>query len=386
MLNGEAASPAPQPSMQATIQQNPETLLRSIYKDMAADRLSSAQAKADALVQAYPNFRLGHLVRGDLLMMHARPVNTLGAVADAPPEKLKDLRAEAIVRLKSQQHRPDPQMIPKSMLQIGDDQKNVLFVDTKRSRLYVYENHGGELKLLSDFYISQGKLGVNKTKEGDQRTPIGVYYVNGRIPGPKLPEFYGPGALPLSYPNEWDKRNGRSGSGIWLHGTPSNNYSRPPLSSDGCVVLTNPDLQSLYALTAMGKTAVVISEHVEFIDKEDWAREKASANKLLNGWQQALEAPSTEKLLGSYSANFRSNIGENLSAWFARQQKMLNGARIQSVKLHDISQFLYPGRDDMIVSTFTQESWVGKSKSITRKRQYWVKEGAEWKIVYEGIA
>jgi hypothetical protein len=40
----------------------------------------------------------------------------------------------------------------------------------------------------------------------------------------------------------------------------------------------------------------------------------------------------------------------------------------------------------MIVSTFTQESAVGKSKNAIRKRQYWVREGSQWKIIYEGNA
>ena len=122
----------------------------------------------------------------------------------------------------------------------------MLVVDANRSRLYVYENQGGQLKLVTDYYISQGKLGINKIKAGDQKTPIGVYYITSRLPGARLPDFYGTGALPINYPNEWDKLNGRSGSGIWLHGTPSDSYSRPPLSSDGCVVLTNPDLNKLY--------------------------------------------------------------------------------------------------------------------------------------------
>jgi hypothetical protein len=37
----------------------------------------------------------------------------------------------------------------------------------------------------------------------------------------------------------------------------------------------------------------------------------------------------------------------------------------------------------MIVSTFTQDAFVGKSKSSIRKRQYWTREGVQWKIVYE---
>ncbi|MCA1322782.1 L,D-transpeptidase family protein [Herbaspirillum sp. alder98] len=370
----------------ATGKTDPEALLIEIYKDLGANRLRDAQSKADALVAAYPTFRLGHLVQGDLLMMHARPVRAFGAMPDAPQEKLKELREEATVRLRSLQEKPDPMLIPKAVLQVGEDQKNVFVVDTSRSRMYVYENQAGELKYQTDYYISQGRFGANKSKEGDQRTPIGVYYVNNRIPGPKLPDFYGTGALPLSYPNEWDKRNGRSGYGIWLHGTPSDNFSRPPLSSDGCVVLANPDLQNVYATAEVGKTVVVISQHVQFVDKGEWNRQREEASSMLDQWQQSLEGADNDKMLSYYSRDFRSPLGESLPTWFARQQKSLNGARFTSVKLRDVSLFRYPGPDDMIVGTFTQESAVGKSKNAVRKRQYWVREGSQWKIIYEGNA
>ncbi|WP_050477209.1 L,D-transpeptidase family protein [Herbaspirillum rhizosphaerae] len=382
-----SSSAIPPQALQSEMRKpDPEALLIEVYKDLGNNRLQEAQAKADALVAAYPHFRLGHLVRGDLLMMHVRPVKSFGAIADAPADKLKDLRAEAMVRIRSLQERPNPSLIPKPVLQVGDDQKNVLVVDTSRSRMYVYENQGGQLKFMTDYYISQGRYGVNKSREGDQRTPIGVYYVNARIPGPKLPDFYGTGALPLNYPNEWDKRNGRSGSGIWLHGTPSDNFSRPPLSSDGCVVLANPDLQSLYATAEVGKTVVVISDGVQFVNKSEWDKERSSASKFMDQWQQDMEASDADKVLANYSPAFRSNLGESLSTWFGRQQKSLNGARPSSVKVRDLSLYRYPGKDEMIVSTFIQETSVGKNKNAVRKRQYWQKEGSQWKIVYEGAA
>ena len=376
----------PQTSPTEIHKPDPEALLIEVYKDLGNNRLQEAQAKADALVAAYPHFRLGHLVRGDLLMMHARPVKNFGNIPDAPADKLNDLRSEAIVRIKSLQFRPNPELIPKPVLQVGDDQKHVLVVDTTKARMYVYENQGGQLKYMTDYYISHGRFGVHKLREGDQRTPIGVYYVNARIPGPKLPDFYGTGALPLNYPNEWDKRNGRSGSGIWLHGTPSDNFSRPPLSSDGCVVLANPDLQNLYATAEVGKTVVVISDKVDFMNKSEWDKERNSASKFMDQWQQDVEAAVAEKMLANYSTTFRSSLGESLSTWFARQQKGLNGARPTSVKVRDLSLFRYPGKDDMIVSTFVQETVVGKNKNAIRKRQYWQKEGSDWKIIYEGIA
>jgi murein L,D-transpeptidase YafK len=365
---------------------DPETQLIDIYKDIGSNRIAEAREKADALVAAYPHFRLGHLVRGDLLMMLTHPVNTFGAAPDAPPDKLKDLRAEAMVRIRSLQQRPDPELIPKAVLQVGADQKTVLLVDTRRSRLYVYVNDNGKLKLQTDYYISQGKLGINKFREGDQKTPIGVYSVNSRIPGQKLPDFYGTGALPLNYPNEWDRRNGRGGSGIWLHGTPSDNFSRPPLSSDGCVVLANPDLQALYAATEVGKTTVLISDGVEFISKAAWNVEHKAFSQLIEDWSRAAENNDPARWRASYSSRFRSGLGESLNTWFNRQQKGLNGAHGLTVKLSDVSLFLYPGEESMMVGTFTQETSIGKSKNITRKRQYWVKEDSGWKIIYEGTA
>jgi len=70
--------------------------------------------------------------------------------------------------------------------------------------------------------VSSGKNGPQKVREGDEKTPIGVYQHH-RQPAPtKAADFYGSGAFPINYPNEWDRIQGRNGHGIWLHGTPSN--------------------------------------------------------------------------------------------------------------------------------------------------------------------
>ncbi|SNS32769.1 L,D-transpeptidase catalytic domain [Noviherbaspirillum humi] len=358
-------------------------MLIEVYKELAANRLASAQARAEALVNAYPNFHLGQLIYGDLLQMHTRPVDTLGAVGNAPAERLADLREEAMVRLRSLRERPAPDLMPRPLLQLRDDQKHALVVDAKRSRLYVYENRGGELKFVSDYYISQGKLGVNKLKEGDQKTPVGVYYITRRLPGVRLPDFYGPGALPINYPNEWDRLNGRSGSGIWLHGTPSDSYSRPPLSSDGCVVLTNPDLKKLTASVEIGKTPVVIAENIEFVNRAKWASERELAAGLVDQWRRDLEGQDAGKLALHYSSQFKSDRGEDFAGWYARKQLPAFNPRGFSVKLRDATHFLYPGRGDMIVSTFTQEVTAGKFRHTARKRQYWSREGGQWRIVHE---
>ncbi|HTD06491.1 L,D-transpeptidase family protein [Undibacterium sp.] len=363
---------------------NPDVLLIDVYKSLSANNLRQAQAKADELVEAYPHFQLGHLIRGDLLLMHTQPVTTFGAVKNAPADKLKDLRDEAMVRIKSITQKPDPNLIPRSLLQLRDDQKLALVVDAKKSRLYLYENNGGQPRFVADYYVSHGKFGMNKSSEGDQKTPIGIYYITSRLAGARLPDFYGPGALPINYPNEWDKVNGRSGSGIWLHGMPSANFSRPPLASDGCVVLTNPDFLKISAAIDIGKTPVIISEQVEFINKAKWDSEKQLANKLLDDWRRDAESADGNRILANYSRNFKNAQGENINAWFSKQPQF-DAQHHPSIKLSDVTQFRYPGKDEMIVCTFTQETTVGKSKNSIRKRQYWMKEASRWRIIYEGL-
>ena len=363
---------------------DPDVLLIAIYQDMADNHLREAQAKADALVAAYPNFHLGQLVRGDLLLMHAQPITALGAGAgSAAPDKLKDLRQEAMVRLKSLTWRPSPTMTPRSVLQLRDDQKYVLVVDTRSSRLYVYQNIAGHLKLATDYYVAQGKLGINKLKEGDQKTPIGVYYITGRVTGAKLPDFYGAAALHLNYPNEWDRINGRSGGGIWLHGTPPTTFSRPPMASDGCVILTNADLAKLENSIDIGKTPVVISDQAEFVNQATWDAERNGATRLLENWRHDIESEDLTRVLKNYSGKFRSGLGEDLTTWFEKNKAGMSIAHV-SVKLRDMTLFRYPGRQDVIVGTFTQETSFGRVRNSVRKRQYWTREGNQWKIIFEG--
>jgi murein L,D-transpeptidase YafK len=362
---------------------DPEAMLVEVYKALAANRLREAQSKVDALVAAFPNFRLGQLIRGDLLLLHTQPIKSFGAASNGPADRLNNLREEAIVRLKSLRERPDPELMPRAVVQMRPDQKNIVLVDAKLSRLYVYENDHGKLKLTSDYYVSQGKLGVNKVKAGDQKTPLGVYYITQRLPGAKLPDFYGPGALPINYPNEWDRVNGRSGYGIWLHGTPSDSYSRPPLSSDGCVVLTNPDLKELSASVEVGNTPVIIAEDVKFISKAKWEAERASANKMLEAWREDFASADPDRLRKHYSRNFKAPRGQDLNGWLQKMHQSLLGAK--DVSLEDVSFFRYPDQKELIVAAFTQEATIGKTRHLVRKRQYWAKEGGQWKIVSEAV-
>lgn len=366
----------------------PEETLARIFAEIEANRLGNALQLTEALLRQHPNYRLANLIKGDLLLAKAQPIQTFGALSDAPADKVADLRAEALVRLKAYREKPPVDFVPRYLLQMEQGQRHAIVVDTKRSRLYLYENdrkNGGRPRFVADYYVTQGKLGAEKQVEGDKKTPIGVYHVTANLPKQKLADLYGSGAYPLNYPNEWDKRQGRGGSGIWLHGTPSDTFARPPRASDGCVVLTNQDLDVVAKNLQVGLTPVIISDTVEWLSLDDWNRERNELNKTIESWRTDWESRDTGRYLSHYSKRFKS--GDQNFDEFATQKKQVNANKEWiKVKVNNLSVFRSPGKDEVAVVTFEQDYRSNNLDNQMKKRQYWLREDGKWKIIYEGSA
>jgi len=362
----------------------PEPLLSNIFNAIEQSHFDLALQQADALIKNYPNYRLAYLIRGDLLLARTKPLTRFGeGGAQASSDKVADLRDEAIARLKAYKTKPQANFVPRYLLQMQTDQKFAVVVDTQKSRLYLYQNDKGTPRFVADYYITQGKLGAEKTKEGDKKTPIGVYHVTSSLPREKVGDFYGSGAFPLNYPNEWDKRMGRNGHGIWLHGTPSDTYSRPPKASDGCVVLTNQDLNAISKNLQIGLTPVIISNSIEWLSMDDWQKERQSLMGMIEEWRKDWESRNTEKYSNHYARTFASD-GQNKDQWVEQKRKVNAAKDWIKVETRNISMFRNPGKEDYVVVTFDQEYKSNNLDKIMKKRQYWIKEDGRWKILYEG--
>jgi L,D-peptidoglycan transpeptidase YkuD (ErfK/YbiS/YcfS/YnhG family) len=147
----------------------------------------------------------------------------------------------------------------------------VLLMETSTSRLFVYKiDDLGNLSYENSFYSSIGLSGDNKVKEGDKKTPIGVYRFIKEISNPRADGFLGDLAMTLDYPNAKDKVDGRTGYGIWIHGVPKNTYVRSPKASDGCLALSNKDIEILKNYVTYKKTHIVIVSRIAWIDPDDW--------------------------------------------------------------------------------------------------------------------
>ena len=370
----------------ASLASSPEPALSGVVEAIEANRLDLALRRVEALIAAHPNFRLAHLIRGDLLLARARPLQTFGdVVKTVPREKVEDLRAEALARLHALRERPRAQRLPRAVLQLHPGQKHALVVDSRHSRLYVFENVDGRPHYLADYYVSLGKRGVDKAREGDQKTPIGVYHVTANLPRQKLTDFYGAGAYPINYPNEWDRQRGRNGYGIWVHGTPPDTYSRPPRASDGCIVLANPDLLSVGRLMQVGMTPVIIADEIEWADAGTLQAERSSLAGALELWRADWESRDTQRYLAHYAAEFRAGKQER-KAW-AEHKRNVNAAKTWiRVTLAQVSMLRYPREADFVAVSFEQDYRSSNLSNTMRKLQYWKKVNGRWRILYEGAA
>ena len=359
-----------------------ESLLVRTIVGLREQGLKQAMTDVDELLARNPNYKLAYLIKGDLLMASAgQPVAF--ASSSMSTDSVAPLQDEARVRMKRYLDAAPPvSYLPAPLLQLAPQQTHALLIDTSRSRLFVYANDLGRPRYVADFYISLGKNGIDKQREGDQKTPIGIYTL---LPmKDKLPESYGPGAYPLTYPNEWDRINGRSGHGIWLHGTPAETYARPPWATDGCVVLTNEDLARVRRYVDVTRTPVVIGQSVEWRAPDQWEAEREAFLVALGKWKTDWESLDANRYLSNYSRNFRSE-NKNYASWSARKRQVNAGKAWIKVGVRDVSFFEYPGERDLMMVSFAQDYRSNNMSKTTFKRQFWAREDGQWRIVHETV-
>ncbi len=365
---------------------SPDGLIAKTLQDIRSNRLDDALREVNRVISLRPDFKLAHLIKGDLLMARSRPLSGIGTMTSrsaTSAQSLSDLRDEARVRLLRYIDQPDPTLLPRQILQLATEQKYALLADASRARLYLFENVNGEPRLKADFYMTIGKNGTDKRTEGDKRTPMGIYQIARELPRNSLADLYGIGAFPLDYPNEWDRSQGRSGHGIWLHGVPSDTYSRPPRSSDGCVVVTNPDLKEISRWVQPGATPVVLAERTDWIDRETWEQARNDLLAQLQSWQTSWQEREADRFLGHYASDFLNGEGR---AWSENKRRNITDKTWIKVELEDVSLFLYPGVEDgkpMAYAEFTQRYSSDRLSSVSRKRLYWQLDAGHWRIVME---
>ena len=333
----------------------------------------------ERLLRAQPNFRLAHLVYADLLA--ARSGRKVTQAEDSDP-RVKELFEEARVRLEQSRFAPPEESAPSAVLHLSSEYPYLVLVDLRRSRLYLMHNLDGQLRMVGSRYAAIGRAGYGKQAEGDLRTPVGVYHVTGWMGDESLPELYGTGALPLNYPNLWDRHKSKTGYGIWLHGVPRQTYVRAPRSSEGCVTMANDDLLWLKTFVQGKRAPVVLSDDLEWVSARAADEERQVFTARIDDWRRAWASRDTDSYLAFYGEDFRTGgIGR---AEFARHKyKVAKGKTSVDIRVEDLSLFRYPG-EDMLLAEFKLDYSSNNYQFSARKEQFWRRDAdGQWRIFRE---
>jgi len=383
-------------SIKNRLKQDPEdyeaALLLGLVRFKLGD-MEGALAELEQLAKRAPNFHLAHLILGDLYQARLKPISRVGASSQlmqlSDEKGLQHLRNEADARLNAFIETLPGGRLPRALIHMDSSVGSAILVDKSAHRLYLYRwnEHSSRPHLVRNFYVSTGKLEGNKQIRGDLKTPEGVYFITRHIPDEQLPEKYGIGAFPMNYPNELDRRLGKTGYGIWLHGTERAFYSRPPLDSEGCVVLPNIDLSKVDDYLQPGKTPVIVTENIEWMDEQQWSGLHDGIMQAIERWRSDWESGDVDRYLSHYADDFWSKQ-ENLTSWQKRKRRIAISKKYQRVEVSELSLFAYPkgaaGGSEMVVANFEQRYVSNNYQSVSHKRLYLTQNSGQWQVLYEG--
>ncbi len=252
-----------------------------------------------------------------------------------------------------------------------------LFLVEKMSQ-YLLIYRGKELEEL--YPVTTGADWEDKWREGDKRTPEGIYYFTGFIPPRKLPKMYGGIAVVLNYPNPVDKLLGKGGSGIWLHGSDEAGRNSIPFSTRGCVVADNNDLRIIARKIRKENTLIAIYKEIPSSLEVDDVRE------FLRSWESSWEQQDLKAYLSHYSKNFRWKRGGFREWKRYKRRVVLNKKRIE-VDVEDLTIVAFRrGLSEEVEYYLAEFRQTYRSDTYSDKgvkRLYIVRERGKLKILAE---
>ena len=142
-----------------------------------------------------------------------------------------------------------------------DDKADYVVVKKSERKLYLYR--GAEI--LKTYRIALGKQpDGHKIREGDSRTPEGIYILDWRNPNSK---FYR--SIHVSYPSKMDYHDARErgdspGGAIMIHGQPSSWVEKTKLLfnqddwTEGCIAVQNHEMDEIWNAVNDGTTIEII--------------------------------------------------------------------------------------------------------------------------------
>ncbi len=222
-----------------------------------------------------------------------------------------------------------------------------LVVDKNQRLLRIYEVKNSNLELVAEHPTDIGKRAGDKEKENDYRTPVGIYFLQKKMSPPEIPfDLYGSVAFTTDYPNIFDKRSSKSGSGIWLHAIPDT----VPLTrgSRGCVVVRDNVIQNMDPFIKLGQTPLLIFEDVKLISRAEFKDQQQKFLNHFEAWRKAWETSDVDQYIQFYDPTFR-NDQMDYNQWYRHKRKLKKLYQSIHVELGD--PVILKNKDQVVIRT-----------------------------------
>jgi len=258
-----------------------------------------------------------------------------------------------------------------------------LLVDKQEQELYLYRGSEDGPRLHKRFRCTTGRNNNGtKLREGDLKTPNGVYFFRGILEDDQLPSKYGVRAFTMDYPNDFDRLRHKTGSGIWLHAVDEDGRVEKNYDTEGCVVVTNADIRELSSYITLWDTPIIVDDslRIDTPDQYDSARNKVL--DFITTWRTSWEQERLDEYMACYDERF---IGYGRTkAQHRAHKKRLNGMYKKiDVDLTDISVYAF---HNYLVVSFNQEYRSDRYHSRGRKKLYLTRDGDGFRILSERIS
>lgn len=261
--------------------------------------------------------------------------------------------------------------------------RTLLLVDKKTNAIHWAEIIAGHYQIRKSFHATLGKVLGDKEREGDLKTPEGIYIFKQKLMFPALKPKFGKMAFCLNYPNPYDQFVGRTGFDIMLHATNEPERLKQNYDSKGCVVIKDEEIEEVASSIRLGLTPILIFSELKPDDLNP--HQDIKLRTFFEDWVRAWESKDIEQYIFHYHSGFRAQ-GKNRSTWRAYKQSL--NKRYQRIHIGPENLMIYKHPKYSMI-TFTQNyqsklnsgHWGHRSRGT--KFLYVTEEAGSPKIIAE---
>ncbi|MBT4760651.1 MAG: L,D-transpeptidase family protein [Bdellovibrionaceae bacterium] len=279
---------------------------------------------------------------------------------------------------------PPNQMIPSNLIQLGKGKyfsKSAIMVDKQKRTLSLWiADENGVPTHINSFPSDHGRKEGDKIRLGDLRTPEGIYFFQEMYQGNQLNyDMYGKRAFTTNYPNYFDKKEKKTGSGIWLHSIPKTKTLYR--GSRGCVVVRNEVIDYLKSHIKLKRTPIIIENSISYLSKDDFIKSRDNFNHWLSSWTNSWSNKNIDEYMSFYSDDFKS-LQKKMNKRQWRSYKTILNEKYNFISVQADEPIIFIHKDHTSVS-FIQNYQSDKIKDFGQKILHLKKDGNMYSILNE---